>query len=137
MRACTDRLSFPWPPPMSCVVSSSTYLFGCKDHGAVTASSGKVSTNECRGGHSAEVAARRPAKKIAKLQKAFSCFRTVQQAIESDRPDPFLGSYRQVRTHRMMQDKGHLFANFHMLWFRQSFATPQNPPRTDSNAHST
>ena len=33
---------------------------------------------------------------------AFSCSRTIQWALKSDRPDPVLGGFWQVRTHAMM-----------------------------------
>ena len=41
--ACSDRLLSPCHPP-TCVVSSSTYLLGWTDHGAVTASNGANTT---------------------------------------------------------------------------------------------
>ena len=60
-------------------------------------------------------AARRPAKKIAKI-KAFSSDRTTQWAVRSDRPDPVPGSFWQVRTHAMMWNRDHLGVHHVLVW---------------------
>ena len=116
----------PLPAP-TCVVSSSTYLFGWTDHGAVTASNGANTTNMRSQQRQKEKEKKRAfwtlpfgtiwqsfllctrlpegwqktSKK--KLQKiAFSHGRTSQRAFRSDRPDQVPRSFRQVRTHAVM-----------------------------------
>ena len=136
MHACTDRLESPCHHP-TCVVSSSTYLFGWTNHGAVTASNGanttkmrsqqrqKDRTSECSGlchlgrygSHffSAQGCPKAGKKKIAKKKNTFSYGRTIQWATKSDRPDPVLGSFWQVRTHAMMQNRDHLGELQHVI----------------------
>ena len=47
--------------------------------------------------------------------KAFSCGRTIQWALKSDRPDPVLGSFWQIRTHAMMWNRDHLGEFHHVI----------------------
>ena len=114
-------------------------MFGWTDHDAVTASSGanttkmrwqqgqKDQTNElsgfCHSGrygsHFCRVQGCPTAskKKNRKTQNviAFSCGRTIQWAIRSDRPDP-PGSFWQVRTRAMMQNRDHLCELPHVMF---------------------
>ena len=102
----------PLPPP-TCVVSSSTYLLGWTDHGAVTASNGANTTKmRWQQGQKDQTNDRSGLRHLGRYDSHFFCAQSCQKgrqknrktqwAEKSYRADPVPGSFWRVRTHAMM-----------------------------------